>query len=180
MIRPVRLDDSDAIAAIYAPYCTDTVISFEMEAPSVDEIRQRIEKVTKTLPWLVEERDGKVVGYAYASLHRERLAYQYSVEVSVYVDGNHHKQGIGKALYLKLFDELRELGKYNALAGIALPNAASVGLHEHLGFVHIGTYNKVGYKFGGWHDVGWWQLVLQPYENMNGDLVSRDPRYSSI
>lgn len=167
MIRPARLEDSEAIAAIYAPYCTDTVISFEMEAPTADEMRQRIEKITKALPWLVEERAGKVVGYAYASPHRERLAYQYSVEVSVYVDKNFHKQGIGTALYKQLFDELRALGKYNALAGITLPNQASVSIHERLGFVQTGTYSKVGYKFQGWHDVGWWQLVLQPYENMN-------------
>jgi Sortase and related acyltransferases len=166
MIRPARLSDSEAIAEIYAPYCTDTVISFEIEAPPVDEIRQRMEKVMKSLPWLVEERDGKVVGYAYASPHRERLAYQYSVEVSVYIDKNYHKQGIGKALYMQLFEQLRELGKFNALAGITLPNQASVGLHEHLGFLHTGTYSKVGYKFGAWHDVGWWQLVLQPYEKL--------------
>jgi len=167
MIRPAWLEDSEAIAAIYAPYCTDTVISFEMEAPTADEMRQRIEKITKALPWLVEERNGKVVGYAYASPHRERLAYQYSVEVSVYVEKNFHKQGIGTALYKQLFDELRVLGKYNALAGITLPNQASVGIHERLGFVRTGTYSKVGYKFQAWHDVGWWQLVLQPYENMS-------------
>src|SRR5262249_40805835 len=111
-------------------------------------------------PWLVCGIDGKVAGYAYATLHRARTAYQWSVDTSVYVHDGYWRRGVGRALYLSLFAILSAQGFFNAYAGIALPNAASVGLHESLGFTPVGTYRRVGYKLGSWHDVGWWQRAL--------------------
>jgi phosphinothricin acetyltransferase len=120
-----------------------------------------MEETLRTLPWLVSERDGALVGYAYGSVHRTRAAYRWSVDVSVYVDRSVHRAGIGRALYAELLETLTRLGYYNAFAGITLPNAASVGLHEAMGFRPVGIYRNVGHKFGRWHDVGWWQLPLR-------------------
>ena len=159
-IRAVRPEDASGIAAIYAPYVTETPISFELVAPTTAEIQRRIEEHPAPHPWLVCERDGEVLGYAYASPHRAREAYRWSVDVSAYVRKGATRQGIGRSLYEALIPRLRELGFANAFAGIALPNAASVALHEGAGFAHLGTYRRVGYKLGAWHDVGWWQLML--------------------
>ena len=117
--------------------------------------------VMRTKPWLVWEEDGRVLGYAYASGHRARAAYQWCVEVSVYVHPDARRGGIARRLYTELFERLREQGFYNAYAGITLPNPASVGFHEAMGFRPIGVYPKIGYKFGRWHDVGWWSLRLR-------------------
>lgn len=160
VVRAARAEDADAVAAIYAPVVRDTVISFESEPPSPDEMRARMLRHADRLPWLVGEREGEVVGYAYAAPYRERDAYRWSVEVSVYVDSRRHRSGVGRKLYEELFARLRELGYRNTYAGITLPNPASVGLHESLGFRPVGVYEKVGYKNGGWHDVGWWQRAL--------------------
>ena len=122
---------------------------------------RRIADVTATHPWLVCERADKVVGYVYANGHLARAAYQWSVNVTVYIDARQHRSGVGRALYTSLFALLRLQGFYNAYAGITLPNAGSVGLHEALGFRLVGVYRQVGYKFGAWHDVGWWGLELQ-------------------
>jgi L-amino acid N-acyltransferase YncA len=160
-IRLAVAADAAPIHAIYAPIVSATSISFELEPPSVDELRQRIANTIATLPWLVCERDTTILGYAYASPHRARAAYQWSVDVSAYVHGSARRMGVGRALYTSLFAILRQQGFYNAYAGIALPNPASVGLHEALGFMPVGVYRHVGYKLGAWHDVGWWQLALQ-------------------
>jgi phosphinothricin acetyltransferase len=154
--------DADAIAAIYTPYVRDTVISFEVDPPTAADMRQRIDALTATYPWLVCAAGGAVVGYAYASRHSERAAYQWSADVSVYVRADQHRRGIGRALYTALLRIVTAQGFYNAYAGITLPNASSVGLHEALGFTPVGAYRGVGYKLGAWHDVGWWELALQP------------------
>jgi phosphinothricin acetyltransferase len=162
-IRPVTPDDAAALAAIYAPIVLETAISFELEAPDASEMRARIAKTLPVLPWLVgEDAAGAVSGYVYASKHRERAAYQWSVDVTAYVRDDCRGQGIGKRLYAQLFEELVALGYCQAFAGIALPNEASVALHESVGFRPLGVYEKVGFKFDAWRDVGWWQKELRP------------------
>lgn len=163
LIRLASVADAGQIQSIYAPVVRDTVISFELEPPELDEIRRRMEDVLATLPWLVCERDGLVLGYAYASKHRARWAYQWSVDTSVYIHESARRMGIGRALYTSLFKILSLQGYYNAYAGIALPNPGSVGLHEAVGFRPVGVYHHVGYKMEAWHDVGWWELELQPH-----------------
>ena len=161
IIRPVEVRDAGSVAAIYSPNVTDTPISFELAPPDAAEMERRIATITATHPWLVCERAGEVVGYAYACSHQARLAYQWSTNVTVYIEARQRRSGLGRALYTSLFALLRLGGFYNAYAGITLPNAGSVGLHEAMGFELIGVYKEVGYKFGAWHDVGWWGLELQ-------------------
>jgi L-amino acid N-acyltransferase YncA len=167
VIRVASAADAAAILAIYAPNVIDSIVSFELAPPSVDEMANRIAATLPTHPWLVWEADGVVAGYAYASRHRERLAYQWSADVSCYVRADARGRGIGKALYGALLGALRGQGFVNAYAGIALPNAASVRLHESVGFAPIGVYPAVGFKQGAWRDVGWWhcrvgELASQP------------------
>lgn len=161
-IRVATVDDAEAILAIYAPVVRDTAISFEMEPPDVEEMRTRITETLVRFPWLVWSGGGALLGYAYAGRHRSRAAYQWSVDVSVYVHHNARRMGVGRALYTSLLALLERQGFYNAYAGITLPNPASVGLHESLGFRSLAVYHAVGYKHGAWHDVGWWHLVLRP------------------
>jgi L-amino acid N-acyltransferase YncA len=162
-IRTATPEDGAAVAAIYAPIVAQTSISFETEPPDAQEMRSRIEKTLASLPWLVaEDAAGTVCGYAYASKHRERAAYQWSVDTTVYVREDMHGRGVGRALYGRLLPLLAELGYFQAFAGIALPNTGSVGLHEAVGFEAIGVYRNVGFKNGEWRDVGWWQKSLQP------------------
>jgi phosphinothricin acetyltransferase len=161
-IRAVRLDDADAIAAIYAPYVRDTTISFEIDAPDTATMGGRIETVVGRYPYLVAEQDGEVAGYAYAAPFRSRAAYRWTVETTVYVDRALGRRGIGRTLYQALLDRLTALGFVSAIGIIALPSSGSVGLHEALGFTHVGTEKGVGYKFGAWHDVGVWQRDLAP------------------
>jgi phosphinothricin acetyltransferase len=155
------IDDADAIQAIYAPIVASTAISFETEPPSTDVIRERIADKLRSLPWIVAEIDGEVIGYAYAAPHRERGAYRWSVETSVYVAAQARQGGVGRRLYRSLVNCLQRQGYVNAFAGIALPNAASVALHEAVGFEPAGTLRAVGFKLGTWHDVGYWRLQLQ-------------------
>ena len=162
VVRLADGGDAEAVTAIYASIVASTAISFETEPPTVEEMAQRIDKTLAHWPWLVCDRGGEVLGYAYASRHRDRAAYQWSVDVSVYVHPRAHRSGVGRALYTSLVRLLALQGFYTAYAGITLPNAASVGLHEAIGFVPVGVYRKVGFKLGAWHDVGWWSLVLQP------------------
>jgi phosphinothricin acetyltransferase len=153
--------DAAACAAIYAPYVTDTVISLVEVPPSPDEMRGRIEGVTKRYPWLIaEDDDGATAGYAYAGEHRERAAYRWASDVTVYLPPSYYRRGLGRALYTALFDLLAFQGVYVACAGVTLPNEASVRLHESMGFLPVGVYKRIGWKFGSWHDVGWWQLQL--------------------
>ena len=162
-IRLATEADAEGIVAIYAPIVRETAISFEVEAPDVNAMRRRITETLAHLPWLVCERRGEVLGYAYASMHRTRAAYQWSVDVSVYVHVRIRRSGVGKALYTSLLRFLDLQGFYNVYAGITLPNPASVRLHESLEFQPVGVYRAVGYKLGAWHDVGWWHLALRPH-----------------
>jgi L-amino acid N-acyltransferase YncA len=161
LIRLAREDDATPILAIYAPLVRETAISFEVEPPSPDELRRRIATTLETFPWLVAETDGFVAGFAYASLHRQRLAYQWAVDVSAYVHPDARRRGFGRALYRPLLALLTLQGFYGAFAGIALPNPGSVALHEAMGFEPVGVFRQVGYKLGAWRDVGWWQLELR-------------------
>jgi phosphinothricin acetyltransferase len=161
-VRIATAADAQAIADIYAPVVATTAISFELEPPSVEEMRARIVSTLERLPWLVAVDDADAVkGYAYASRHRERAAYQWSADVTAYVHADARGNGVGKALYGALFHELTALGYCQAFAGIALPNAASIALHEGMGFERLGVYRDVGFKLGAWHDVGWWQKSLR-------------------
>ncbi|MGD1050598.1 MAG: N-acetyltransferase family protein [Solirubrobacteraceae bacterium] len=151
--------DAEACARVYAPYVSDSIISFEERAPSGEEMAGRMAAAHE---WLVAEEGGAVVGYAYASPHHVRAAYRWSADVAVYIDAAHHRGGVGRALYTELFERLRERGFWMLCAGITLPNDASAGLHRAMGFVPVGTYRRVGWKFGAWHDVEWLQLDLRP------------------
>ncbi len=162
---PIRLAthlDGSALAEIYRPAVTDNSTSFELDPPDGAELTRRAAKCMERTPWLVYERDGQVLGYAYGGIHRERAAYQWSAEVSAYVHPDFHKQGIGRALYTSLFAALVVQGYRNAYAGITLPNDASVALHTAVGFTPIGVYRGIGYKFAAWHDVGWFERALAP------------------
>jgi L-amino acid N-acyltransferase YncA len=158
--RLARPEDASALLAIYAPIVRDTPISFEMEPPTIAEMRSRITETLAMFPWLVEEHDGRVTGYAYASRHRDRKAYQWSVDVTCYVDARDRGRGVGKGLYAALLAILGAQGFHAAFAGIALPNAASVALHESVGFERVGVYREVGYKSGAWRDTAWYQRTL--------------------
>ncbi|MCJ2187043.1 arsinothricin resistance N-acetyltransferase ArsN1 family B [Novosphingobium beihaiensis] len=159
-IRPAAQTDAAACAAIYAPFVESSFISFETEAPDAAEMARRIAAYGESHAWLIAEASGQVAGYAYASAHRARAAYASSCDVAVYVDPDHARQGIGKALYEALFLLLKDKGLHAAFAGIALPNPGSVGLHEAMGFTPVGIYREVGWKLGAWRDVGWWQRLL--------------------
>ncbi len=161
-IRLATVADAAAVAAIYAPYVRDTAISFETEPPDAAEMGRRIATVGERYPWLVAADAAGLLGYVYAGEHRVRAAYRWDADVAVYLEPRAHRRGIGSALYRQLFALLRAQGYVNAYAGISLPNAASVGLHEALGFEPVGVYRGVGHKHGAWHDVGWWGLRLQP------------------
>jgi|SRR5215218_5521362 len=158
--EPAR--DAAACAAIYAPHVEGSAVSFEEGAPDAAEMGARIERYGASHAWLVGEREGEVAGYAYATAFNERPAYRWSASVSVYIGDGARGQGLGRALYEALLDRLRERGFRMACAGITLPNAASVGLHESLGFKRTGVNPEIGFKDGAWRDVGWYQLELQP------------------
>ena len=159
-IRAAVRADAAAIAAVYAPYVTETSVSFETVPPSAGDMWLRMSAEPR-LPWLVATVDGAVAGYSYAAPHRARPAYRWSVDVSFYVGRPLHGRGIGTALGEELLARLRVLGYVAAFAGIALPNPASIALHERLGFTPVGVYRSVGFKRGAWHDVGWWQRLLR-------------------
>jgi phosphinothricin acetyltransferase len=161
-IRFAEPGDAAAIRAIYAPNVESSAISFELQPPTVEEMAARMAKISSQYPWLVCEIDGVVAGYVYACQHRERAAYRWAVDVTVYVDAAHHRRGVGRALYTTLVELLRQQGYFKAYAGITLPNPGSVGVHEAAGFGPVAVYPNVGYKMGQWRDVGWWQLQLRP------------------
>jgi phosphinothricin acetyltransferase len=160
-VRSASSADAKAIAEIYRPYVEETAISFEAVPPSAEEFKARIEDTLQKFPWLVYESGGEILGYAYAGAHRTRCAYEWSVECTVYVKKDAHGRGIGKELYQALFKILKDQGAVNIIAGISLPNAASVGLHESLGFQKVANFKDVGFKLGQWWDVGYWQLQIQ-------------------
>ena len=180
-IRLATDDDAAALARIYAPNIVDSVISFEATPPDAAEMAARVRGVQTVAPWLVCEA-GDVCGYAYASRHRERAAYRWAIDVSVYVDRRHHRRGIGRALYTSLIALVRLQGFHRAHAGITVPNAPSIALHESFGFAPVGVYPAVGYKLGAWRDVGWWQLALrapdgEPAEPRSLSDLRADPGY---
>ena len=159
-VRQITMGDAPAVQVIYAPYVTATTISFEEVPPDIMEIERRIAAILPRYPYLVAEVDGRVVGYAYASEHRARAAYRTSVDVAVYVAPGAQRRGVARSQYSRLLADAASLGYHAAFAGIALPNDASVGLHETMGFEPVGIYREVGRKFDAWHDVGWWQRLL--------------------
>lgn len=169
MLRFATIKDAKQILEIYSPYVENTTISFETIVPSLEEMETRIKKVLPSYPWLVFEEEDLLLGYAYASKHRERAAYRWAVDVSIYVRQNNRGKGIGKTLYTALFPLIKSQGFYNAYAGICLPNDASVGIHEFFGFEKVAHYHKVGNKFGQWYDVGWWELFLDQHKTEPGE-----------
>lgn len=172
-LRAATADDAAAIAEIYAPYVTQTAVSFETEPPDAAEMRRRIEAVLGTYPWLVGlDETQAIIGYAYATAFRPRPAYRYAVETSVYLRRDLHGRGFGRALYTPLLETLERQGFIQAIGAITLPNEASVRLHERLGFRRAGTYQGVGWKLGQWHDVGLWQRSLAPATNPPGEPLS--------
>lgn len=159
--EPAR--DAAACAAIYAPSVDGSAVSFEETAPDAAEMARRIESVSARYPWLVGEGPGgEVAGYAYGTEHRSRAAYRWTVEVTIYMAQAFRGGGLGRELYARLLELLAAQGFCTAVAGITLPNPASVALHEACGFQPVGVYRRVGYKGGAWRDVGWWQLKLAP------------------
>ena len=170
-IRDATREDGAACAAIYAPYVTDTAITFEYEPPTPAEMAERIAKAQQRHAWLVAEDDGRVVGYAYGGQYKERAAYRWACEVSVYLEPGRRRSGAGRALYEALFERLVVRGFRTAVAGMTLPNPASEGLHRALGFEPIGVYRGIGWKHGRWHDVAWTQKVLA-----TGDGPPPEPR----
>jgi L-amino acid N-acyltransferase YncA len=160
LIRVAEDRDAQAIAEIYAPAITDAVISFELTPPDAREMLRRIVAIQRQYPWLVYEESKTVLGYVYASVHNERAAYRWSVDVTAYIRHDAHRRSIGRALYTALFEILVLQGYRTACAGVTLPNIASVQMHTAMGFKEVGVYHDVGYKFGEWHDVGWYERAL--------------------
>lgn len=163
-IRPADLADAAAMLEIYAPYVEQTTVSSEYIAPSLEEFRGRIRTFSEKLPWLVCMVDGRVAGYGYASPHRTRAAYQWSVETSIYVSPDFHRHGIARALYSALFELLRMQGYYNIYVGITSPNERSMKFHKAMGFIISGAYQNSMYKFGQWRDVLWMGKQLREHE----------------
>lgn len=163
IIRPSKPSDASAMLQIYAPYILNTAFTFETEVPTVEDFEHRIIACQENWPWLVYEADGVIAGYAYAAKHRERAAYQWCVESSIYIANNFQQKGIGKALYTALFQILTFQGCRNVYAGITLPNEKSLAFHTGFGFTWIADYNNIGYKLGKWNTVSWLQLQLNPY-----------------
>jgi L-amino acid N-acyltransferase YncA len=160
LLRVADATDAAAIRDIYAPHVEHAAVSFETAAPSVENMATRIVKLVATHPWLVAVVGDRIAGYTYAGPHRERAAYRWSVEVTAYVDPDFHGRGIGKRLYGALREVLKAQNYVNAYGIITLPNAASIALHEACGYRRCATFRHAGYKFGAWHDVGWWQLQI--------------------
>ena len=159
-VRRARHEDAERCLRIYSPYVRDTVISLEEDPPSLTEMQERLAGSLETHDWLVLDGPHGVVGFAYGSQYRSRAAYRWACEVSVYVDAGRQRAGVGRLLYEELFASLVDRGYLTALAGMTLPNAASEGLHRALGFEPVGTWRRIGWKFGAWHDVLWMQRHL--------------------
>ncbi|HEM5154842.1 TPA: N-acetyltransferase [Streptococcus suis] len=166
-IRSAQIEDAAGLVAIYAPYVEDTAITFETQVPTVSEFASRIEKTLRKFPYLVAEEEGRIVGYAYASTYYARAAYDWTVELSVYIKQEARGKRIGTLLYNALERELTARGFKNFLACIALPNPASIALHEKRGYEQVAHFKKVGYKFDTWHDIVWLQKSLVGDENEN-------------
>jgi L-amino acid N-acyltransferase YncA len=159
-VRAASEQDAEACAAIYAPYVTDTAITFETHPPSAADMAERIATAARSHAWLVLEDQGRVVGYAYGGTFHPRPAYRWACEVSVYLEIGRRRTGAGRTLYEALLTRLTERGFRIAIGGMTLPNDASVGLHRAMGFEPVGTYRRIGFKHGAWHDVAWTQRIL--------------------
>jgi phosphinothricin acetyltransferase len=180
-IRTVTNADFREMLTIYTPYIQNTSITFETEVPAEADFNNRVNSYLINWPWLVCEVEGVIAGYAYASRYRERVAYQWSVECSVYVHDYYQRAGVARALYATLFEILKRQGFRNVYAVINLPNDKSVAFHESCGFKHFATYEQVGYKLGQWKNVGWWRLIINdfgddppapvPFSKMNKDFL---------
>jgi len=175
-IRLATENDAAGILEIYAPYIESTSFTFEMEVPSLEVFGERIKTYLINWPWLVCEIDGKIAGYAYATRYRERVAYQWCTESSVYIHNDHLRSGIARVLYMALFKILKRQGFRNVYAVINLPNDKSVQFHESCGFKYFATYEKVGYKLGKWKNVGWWELSINEY----GDEPAAPIKFSEM
>lgn len=160
MIRPVRPSDAGAIAAVYNHFVRETVVTFEETPVEVAEMARRIEEATARLPWLVSEQEGVVAGYACATPWKARSAYRFAVETTIYLAPAFAGRGLGTTLYRTLLEELRARAVHSVVGGVALPNPASVALHEKLGFRKVAEFREIGWKQERWVDVGYWQLVL--------------------
>jgi phosphinothricin acetyltransferase len=160
MTRNIRPDDAAAICDIYNYYVLNTIITFEESVVSEEEMQSRIIQNTKKHPWIVYEQNDKISGYAYASEWKSRCAYKHSVETTVYLHENAKGKGIGTILYKELISLLKNKNVHAVIGGIALPNEASVALHEKMSFEKIGQFREVGYKFDKWIDVGYWELIF--------------------
>ncbi len=175
LIRNATALDAAGCLDVYAPFADHTEISFEDRAPTLAEFEQRIERINRTHAFLVAEHDDRIAGFAYAGVHRTRLAYRWACEVSVYLGDEHRGKGLGRALYEPLFALLQEQGYRVLLAGISVPNPASVGLHRSLGFEEVGTYRRIGWKAGAWRDVLWLSRQLGPDTNESEPPPSPGP-----
>ena len=171
IVRDATEADAKACAAIYAPYVTKTAVSFEMDPPTTEQMALRIGRAQQRHAWLVLELDGRVAGYAYGQAFAERAAYRWSCQVSIYLRPERQRSGGGRLLYEKLLDRLADRGYRRAMAGMTLPNDASVGFHRALGFEPVGVYRRVGWKNGSWHDVAWVQKTI-----LEGDDPPAEPR----
>lgn len=163
LIRLAKEEDATAILAIYSPYILYSTITFEAEVPTNTAFAERINTYLQTRPWLVCEINGRIAGYAYAATYRERFAYQWCTETSIYIHDDFHSMGVGRALYTALLEILKKQGYRNVYAVIGLPNEKSVAFHEKMGFTWFATYKSVGYKLNKWNDVGWWQLTVNNF-----------------
>ena len=161
-VRSASQADAEACAAIYAPYVTDTAITFEAVSPTTEEMAARISAALRSHAWMVLEDEGRVVGYAFGGPFKSRAAYRWSCEVSVYIERGRRRTDAGRALYEALFARLAERGFRTAVAGMTLPNDASLGLHRAMGFEAVGTYRRIGWKHDAWHDAAWMQRPLSP------------------
>ena len=161
MIRPVKSNDAMAICSIYNYYIKETVISFEETPISIKEMESRIRDISTTYPWLVWEEEGKLIGYAYVNKWKERSAYGFSVEDSIYLKQGYEHKGIGRKLLTRILDEVKKTNIHAVIAGITLPNEQSVLLHEKLGFKKVAQFDEVGFKCDRWLDVGYWELILK-------------------
>ena len=178
IIRTATLDDAPAICAIYAPYVEQSAVTFELEPPSAEEIRARMERVLQAYPYLVAERNGFILGFCYASAFRPRIAYIHSVETSIYVDQHNKQSGVGRALYERLIAILKAQNVYNANACIAYCDVeneylthGSVHFHERMGFTTCARFNKCGYKFDQWFDMIWMENIIAPHPDHPDDFI---------
>ena len=171
IIRSANQLDTEKMLEIYAPYILNSAVSFETEVPLPEEFQNRVLHYQEKLPWLVCEIKNQLAGYAYATDHRQRKAYEVTKELSVYVHNDYRKLRVGTGLYTALIGILKAQGIHNVLAGITLPNKESVSFHESMGFKPVGVYHNIGYKFGKYYDTGWWELRLGTKNNNPLEIV---------